>query len=370
MSPAPGIRADVDTRNFQKLDQTMKTNVATKADPVHAAWGQADADDPGAFNHCFAEVNGIRMHYVDEGQGPLVILLHGFPYLWYMWRRQILALAEAGYRVVAPDLRGYGQSDRPDAVEAHDVSQHVGDVVGLMAALGEASATVVGHDVGASVAQSAAMMRPDLFHSLVMLSTPLPPRGRIRPTIGLREMAKGRMHHHLYFLALGNPDRELASDTRKTLRSIYYSVSGSAVGADRWRVFFEPGESILDAFTDPKEFPSWLSARAIDYYVDEYTRTGFTGTLNFYRCRDRNWEITSFLDGAVIRQPSMFIGGGADPSLEPVEFRGRYDQLDAYLPGLQKKVLLPGVGHGAAEERPDQVNELLLGFLAQHPGCQ
>ena len=343
----------------------MKTSVATRTDQPRAAGGRVDADDPGAFNHCFGEVNGIRVHYVDEGQGPLVILVHGFPYLWYMWRRQIVALAEAGYRVVIPDLRGYGQTDRPVAIEAHDVSQHVGDMVGLMTALGETSAVIVGHDVGASVAQSAAMMRPDLFRGLVMLSTPLSPRGRIRPTIGLRAMAKGRMYHHLYFLELGKPDRELASDTRKTLRSIYYSVSGSAVGADPWRVFFEPGEPILNAFTDPKEFPSWLSARAIDYYVDEYTRTGFTGALNYYRCRDRNWEITSFLDGAVIRQPSMFIGGAADPSLEPIEFRGRYDQLDAYLPGLQNKVLLPGVGHSAAEESVDQVNALLLGFLEQ-----
>jgi hypothetical protein len=124
--------------------------------------------------------------------------------------------------------------------------------------------------------------------------TPVPPRGKVKPTVGLREMAKGRVYHHLYFQQIGKPDRELASDPRKTLRSIFYSVSGSAVGAERWRLFVEPGEPILNAFTDPKEFPSWLSARAIDYYVDEYTRTGFTGALNYYRCRDRNWEITRF----------------------------------------------------------------------------
>jgi len=345
----------------------METSVATQTGRPRAAWGQMDADDPAAFNHCFAEVNGIRMHYVDEGQGPLVILVHGFPYLWYMWRRQIVALAEAGYRVVVPDQRGFGQTDRPEAIEAYDVSQLVGDMVGLMAALGETSAAIIGHDVGAPVAQAAAMMRPDLFHSLVMLSTPLPPRGRIRPTVALRAMAKGKMSHHLYFQQIGKPDRELASDTRKTLRSSYYSVSGSAVGAERWRLFVEPDEPILNAFTDPKDFPSWLSARAIDYYVDEYTRTGFTGALNHYRCRDRNWEITSFLDGAVIRQPSMFVGGAADPALEPVEIRGVYDRLDGYLPGLRKKVLLPGVGHSAAEESADQVNALLLEFLGQLP---
>ena len=346
----------------------MDTSAAMHIGRPRAALAQVDADDPDAFHHCFAEVNGIRMHYVDEGQGPLVILLHGFPYLWYMWRRQIVALAEAGFRVVVPDQRGFGQTDRPDSIEAYDISQAVGDMVGLVAALGEKSAVIVGHDLGAWVAQAAAMLRPDLFRGLVMLNTPVPPRGKVKPSVGLREMAKGRVYHHLYFQQIGKPDRELASDPRKTLRSVFYSVSGSAVGAERWRLFVEPGEPILNAFTEPKEFPSWLSARAIDYYVDEYTRTGFTGALNYYRCRDRNWEITSFLDGAVIRQPSLFIGGAADPSLEPIEIRGLYDRLDTYLPGLQKKVLLPGVGHSPAEERADQVNELLLKFL-ERPDC-
>jgi len=342
----------------------METSAAMRTGQPRSL-AQADADDPGAFNHCFAEVNGIRLHYVDEGQGPLVILLHGFPYLWYEWRRQIVALTAAGFRVVVPDQRGFGQSDRPEPIEAYDMSQAVGDVVGLMAAVGETSAVIVGHDLGAWVAQGAAMLRPDLFRALVMLNTPVPPRGKVKPSVGLREMAKGRVYHHLYFQQLGKPDRELASDPRKTLRSVYYSISGNAVGAERWRLFIEPGEPILNAFTEPKEFPSWLSARAIDYYVDEYTRTGFTGALNYYRCRDRNWEITAFLDGAVVRQPSLFIGGAADPSLEPVEIRGLYDRLESHLPGLRKKTMLPGVGHGAPEESVEQVNELLLEFLAQ-----
>jgi pimeloyl-ACP methyl ester carboxylesterase len=348
-----------------KNELKMDRSAALHASQARLALGKVDADDPGAFNHCFADVNGIRMHYIDEGQGPLVILLHGFPYLWYMWRRQIPALAGAGFRVVVPDQRGFGQTDRPESIEAYDISQSVGDIVGLMTALGETSAVIVGHDLGAWVAQAAAMMRPDLFRALVMLNTPVPPRGKIKPTVGLQEMAKGKVYHHLYFQQIGKPDRELAADPRKTLRSVYYSISGDATGNERWRLFIEPGEPILNAFTEPKEFPSWLSPRAIDYYVVEYARTGFTGALNYYRCRDRNWEITSFLDGAVVRQPSMFIGGAADPSLEPIEIRSLYDQLDTYLPGLLKKVLLPGVGHSAAEERPDQVNELLLDFLGQ-----
>jgi len=345
------------------MESILDTSAAARTGQPRAALALADADNPAAFNHCFADVNGIRMHYVDEGQGPLVLLLHGFPYLWYLWRRQIVALAEAGFRVVVPDLRGFGQTDRPESIEAYDISQSAGDMVGLMAAVGETSAVIVGHDLGAWLAQAAALLRPDLFRGLAMLNTPVPPRGKVRPTVALRDMAKGRVSHHLYFQQIGKPDRELARDPRKTLRSIFYSVSGSAVGAERWRLFVEPGEPILNAFTEPKEFPSWLSVRAIAYYVAEYTRTGFTGALNHYRCRDRNWEITSFLDGAVVRQPSLFIGGAADPSLEPAEIRGLYDRLDAYLPGLRRKVLLPGVGHSAPEESADQVNQLLIEFL-------
>ncbi|CAM2808907.1 alpha/beta fold hydrolase [Acinetobacter celticus] len=343
----------------------MNTSTLIDIDQSHAKLARTNVDDPATFKHCFAEVNGIRLHYVDEGQGPLVILLHGFPYLWYMWRNQIKVLADAGFRVVVPDQRGFGQSDRPDSIDAYDMSQSVGDVVGLMAALGEASAVIVGHDLGAWVAQTAAMLRPDLFQGLVMFNTPVPPRGKVQPTIGLKKMANGRVFHHLYFQQIDKPDREFALDPRKTLRSIYYSVSGSAVGNERWRLFIEAGEPILNSFTEPKEFPSWLSAQAIDYYVEEYTRTGFTGAINHYRCRDRNWEITSFLDGAVIRQPSMFIGGAADPSIEPIEIRNVYDGLETYMPELQKKVLLSGIGHAVAEESVETVNELLLEFLKQ-----
>ena len=121
----------------------MDPSAVKQLDQPRTALRPVDADDPGAFNHCFAEVNGIRMHYVDEGQGPLVILLHGFPYLWYAWRRQIVALAQAGFRVVVPDQRGFGQTDRPDSIEAYDISQSVGDMVGLMAALGERSALII-----------------------------------------------------------------------------------------------------------------------------------------------------------------------------------------------------------------------------------
>ena len=250
-----------------------------------------DPDDPGAFHHCFANANNIRMHYVDEGQGPLVILLHGIPYLWYLWRRQIVALADAGYRVVAPDLRGFGQTDCPPTIPAYDIHQSVNDISGLMRALDETSAVIVGHDLGAWVAQYAAMLRPNLFRAAVCS---MPVRQRAwKSRAWLAGMAKDKMFYQWYFQQVDKPDREMGQDIRKTLSSVFYSISGDAKGDERWRLFVEPGESILDTFAEPKVLRPWLSERFLDHYVDEYTRTGFTGALNYYRCRDRNWEITA-----------------------------------------------------------------------------
>jgi pimeloyl-ACP methyl ester carboxylesterase len=140
-----------------------------------------------------------------------------------------------------------------------------------------------------------------------------------------------------------------------------YGVSGSAAGADVCRIFVEKGETILDIAKLPEHYPSWLSQVAQDYYVSEYTRTGFTGVLNHYRCRDRNWELTSFLDGAVVRQPSICIMGVTDPVFPAV--RAAFEKLESHMTDLRAKVMLPGVGHAAAEEQPSKVNELLLGFL-------
>ena len=320
----------------------------------------AELDNPRSFKHRFEEVNGIRLHFVEEGQGPLVILVHGFPYLWYAWRSQIRALAVAGYRAVAPDLRGYGQTDQPDTVDLYDHTHLVGDLVGLMKTLGETSAVIVGHDVGAGIVNAAALMRPDLFRAVGVLCTAPATRGPVKPSVGWQAMEKNNLFYQHYFQD-SKADREMASDTRRFLLGAMYSVSGSATGADRWRLFVERGETILDTATLPGEFPSWLSLEAQDYYVSEFTRTGFAGAMNQYRCRDKNWEITSFLDGAVLRQPSICIVGDSDPAFPAV--RSAYEALEKHMTDLRCKVVLPGVGHAPAEEQPSRVNELLLGFL-------
>lgn len=320
-------------------------------------------DNPRSFNHRFADVGEIRLHYVEEGEGPLVVLIHGFPYLWYTWRHQIRPLAAAGYHVVAPDLRGFGQSDAPEAVENYEILRAVGDVVGLANALGESSAVLVGHDLGSRVAYYAASARPDMFRAFVMLNSPESTRATHKPSDGWKRIraATGKRYYHDYFQDLGVADAEMNADIRKTLRSSLYSVSASASAHERWRPLLNDGETIPDTSFDPEWLPAWLSAEALDYYAGEYERHGFTPPLNYYRCLDRNWQQTAFLDRHKPQQPVMFIGGTVDPGLE--FFAPIYDRLESDLPNLQTKVLLDGVGHDAAEEDPETVNQMLLRFL-------
>lgn len=320
-------------------------------------------DNPETFTHRLAETNGVRLHYVEAGEGPLVILLHGFPYLWFMWRRQIDALASAGYRVVAPDIRGFGRSDCPATPESCDILQCVGDLVGLMRTLNEPSAVIVGHDLGAWVAYAGAQMRPDLFRALVMLNTPVTPRESQRPgdfwkTLKVRT---GKRFYQQYFEQRTEAEAEMNADIRRTLRSIFYSISGNAVGEQRWRLFIADDETFLDTVHDPQRLPAWLPEIALDYYTSEYARNGFGAPLSHYQARNRNWELTAFVEGLKVSQPSLFIGGAADPAAEL--FMPNYDKLESHLPNLRGKVLLEGVGHSAAEEQPEVINRMLQSFL-------
>jgi pimeloyl-ACP methyl ester carboxylesterase len=304
------------------------------------------------------ETNGIRMHCVEAGTGPLVMLLHGFPESWHSWRHQLGALADAGFRAVAPDLRGYGQTERPEALEAFDIFQLTGDVVGLVHGLGEQSAVIVGHDWGALITHSAALFRPDMFRAVALLSAPYVPRRTINQTTWEQKKYPGKIFYQAVLRGPGS-DQFLMTDVRSSLLRGLYGLSGEAEGEDRWSPVRDPAAP--RGISSAPKMPSWLTEHDLDFLVEEYQRAGFTGGLNYYRNMDRNWALTPFLDGAKIMQPTLFIAGDRDPVIDFL--REEYDALGTNIPNLRKNVLLPGVGHWTQQERPEEVNRLLIEFL-------
>ena len=314
-----------------------------------------------APGHHFVETNGIRMHYVEAGKGPLVVLCHGFPESWYSWRHQITALAGAGFRVVAPDQRGYGQTDRPEAVEAYSVLHLTGDIVGLVNALGERSAAIVGHDWGSPVAWYSAQLRPDLFRAVGLLSVPYIPRGPMRPGAIAKAAFGDKIFYQEYFQQEGTAERELERDVRASLLATFYSLSGDAAPNERWRYAFGREEKFLDSVVVPRTLPPWLNEADLAFFSGEFKRTGFRAALNWYRNIDRGWELTGFLAGATLGQPTLFVAGDKDAVIE--FYADAYQTLEANAPNLAKKILLAGAGHWIQQERPAEVNRLLVEFL-------
>ncbi|HZU24691.1 MAG TPA: alpha/beta hydrolase [Bryobacteraceae bacterium] len=310
------------------------------------------------------ETNGIRMQVREAGAGPLVVLLHGFPELGYSWRHQIAALADAGYRVVAPDQRGYGGTDRPAAPEAYTLCHLAGDIVGLVHALGEERAAVIGHDWGSAVAWTCALLRPDIFQALGLLSVPYlsefwggPPPSAIMKQL----LAGGQMLYQLYFQEPGKADADLAQDPRRSLLGLFAGAGGGMPVERRWRFLYPASEAFLDTLPKVDKLPTWLSEEELRFFVAEFTRTGFTGGLNWYRNMDRDGELLAFLAGSKIRQPSIFMAGEED--LVIGMYRRDYERLEETMPGLTQKTIVPGAGHWIQQECPGEVTGRLLHFL-------
>lgn len=317
------------------------------------------------IRHRFVSTNGIRMHVAEQGEGPLVVLCHGFPESWYSWRHQMAALAAAGYHVVAPDQRGYGQTERPEAVEAYTLCHLAGDIVGLVHALGEENAAIVGHDWGAPVAWTSALLRPDMFRALTLLSVPFLPEfwSGPKPTDGMRAIPR-QVFYQLYFQEPGKAERDMEADVRATMLGFYYSASGDPPPEKRWRFLLEPGETIMETLSFPEEMPKWFTEQDLDFYTGEFQRAGFRGGLNWYRNLDRDWELLRCLNGAKITQPTLFVAGELDSVI--MMYRKAFDEMERAVPKLESKNLLAGAGHWIQQERPDEVNRLLLEFLKRH----
>ncbi|MEV5610340.1 alpha/beta hydrolase [Streptomyces sp. NPDC052225] len=303
-----------------------------------------------------------RIHLVEQGEGPLVLLVHGFPESWYSWRRQLPVLARAGYRAVAVDVRGYGRSSRPDEVEAYRMLELVEDGVAVVEALGETSAVVVGHDWGAGIAANSALARPDVFRAVGMLSVPFAPRGGPRPSEVFAGMAGGEQEFYVsYFQEAGRAEAEIEPDVRGWLAGFYAALSADTMpGPDAPDPHFVTrGGRMRDRF--PGRLPEWLGEAELDVYAGEFERTGMRGALARYRNMDRDWEDLARFDGAPIEQPSLFVGGTRDAST--MWLRDAIDAFPKTLPGLVGSHLLDGAGHWIQQERADEVGRLLVEWL-------
>lgn len=319
------------------------------------------------IRHRTVETNGLRMHIAEAGEGPLVVMCHGFPESWYSWRHQLAAVAAAGYHAVAPDQRGYGQTDKPEAIDQYTLLHLVGDLVGLLDALGAPTAVIAGHDWGAPVAWHAALLRPDRFRAVIALSVPYRPRGTSRPT-SMMPRTDDAIFYQLYFQEPGVAEAELERDPHDSIRRVLYWGSGdgrsAALAPGAGGVGMVPRSGgFLGRRPAPATLPPWLTEADVDFYAGEFKRAGFRGGLNWYRNIDRNWELLAPWAGAKVAVPALFMTGDRDLVLS---FRGMDKLLPAlkqFVPELRQTIMLPGCGHWTQQERVEEVNTAMLQFL-------
>ena len=298
--------------------------------------------------HRHVRLNGIDVHIAEQGEGPLVLLLHGWPETWYAWRHQLDALAAAGYRAAAPDQRGYGATDRPAAIDQYSIFHLVADVVALIRELGEERAVVVGHDWGSMVACNTALLRPAVVRGVVAISIPPLPRGSV-PPMTVTQQRFGEGFYQNYFQEPGVAEASLEADVATTLRLAYAGVRSP-----------EPSGGFLGLFVEPETLPAWLTDEDLATFVDQFSASGFTGGLNWYRNLDRNWELTAAWQDAPITPPSLYISGDNDAmrTVYPMD-----DAVRAIVPNLRGVIDVPGCGHWTQQERPDVVTDALVEFL-------
>jgi len=305
--------------------------------------------------------NGIEIFLLEQGEGPLVVLCHGWPELSYSWRHQIPALAAAGFHVAAPDMRGFGRTSAPADINAYSIFDLVGDMVALVATLGETRAVIVGHDWGAPVAWHAALFRPDVFSAVAGMSVPPPSRGRGRPLDTLRESGITNFYWQ-YFQPPGVAEREFERDVEVTMRTLL----GRGFSDPAASLFIEDGNGFLGDVSAVRPLPDWLSESDLSYFSEAYRKSGFRGGLNWYRNIDRNWELTAPWQGAQIHQPSLFIAGSNDSVITGLIGAKRVTEMERVLPNLKQKLIIDGAGHWVQQERAAEVNAALIAFLKEN----
>jgi pimeloyl-ACP methyl ester carboxylesterase len=303
------------------------------------------AERAAAFGARLREVDagGLRMQVADAGEGPPVALLHGFPELWYSWRHQLRDLAAAGFHAIAPDMRGYGGTDRPARVEDYDAVALAGDVVALMRAFGYERFAVVGHDWGADLAWELARRHPEHVSAVAGLSVPFVPRAPAPPIAILRDHL-GVDFYMVWFQEPGVAEAALERDVMRTLRT-----------TEVWTATWAHRDD------DAPQRPGFWSEEDEELYVCAFSRTGFTGGLNWYRNIDRNWKRSADIADRRIEQPALFLTGGRDPVRQFMPA----DAMDGWVTDLRESIVLDGAGHWVQQEAAEAVSEALVRFLRE-----
>ena len=353
-------------RNTKPRDLAMKTLICavmlfgfSTPTLTAATGGQRAMTQPKLH---FIQSNGIKMRIAEMGSGPLVILVHGWPESWYSWRHQLPALAAAGYRAVAPDMRGYGKTDKPKAVEDYDIQHLTADLVGILDALGEKTAILIGHDWGSIVCWNAMLLHPQRFTSLVAMSVPYSGRGQQSLVQSLTRALGENFYYILYFQEPGVAEKEFDADPRGILSRLYLSPDSPREApqvTDPKRV----AGGWIPRLGAPKGLPSWLTKEDLDYYVEEFKSAGFRGGINYYRNLQRNWDTTPQLANAKVTAPVLFLAGDKDVVIRGATAEGLKSSMRNAVPGLRDVKLIPNTGHWVQQERPNETNEAILAFL-------
>ncbi|WP_180902412.1 alpha/beta fold hydrolase [Martelella soudanensis] len=322
------------------------------------------------LNYRDVEANGLRMRVADHGEGSLVLLCHGFPESAYAWRHQLFDLAEAGYRAVAPDLRGIGGTSAPADTEAYALQHLVADVVALLDALGAAKAVIVGNDWGATLAWQAALLRPDRFRAVAAVGVPIMSQPPVAPT-QIFPQTEDALFYTLYFQNEGVAEKEFEADIRRTLLKIYHAASDGAGpriegdGTPNPFGMVSQESGLLSSLPMPERAPSWLSDEDLAVFVSDYVQSGFRGGLNLYRNLDRNWALHAAFAGLPVQVPALYMVGSRDTGLSMSGMRQMVEAQKDLAPQLREPIFLDGCGHWAPQEQSARVSENLLRFLAE-----
>lgn len=311
------------------------------------------------------KVGPVRLRCAVAGEGPLVLMVHGFPESWYSWRHQITPIAEAGYMACAIDVRGYGGSDSPFPVACYDMETLVGDVVGVKQALSpHRPAVLIGHDWGAPIVWNSALAHPQLFCAVAGLSVPYlgVPQRSFDDVMDEMFTRRGRFFYQVYFQER-RAEIDLDADPRGFLRRFLYAISGDAP-AGSWPTNKTPAAKLTDGLIDPEPFPGWLSPVDLNVYVAQFERSGFRGGLNRYRNHRRDFDWLQAFKDRRIEQPSLMIAGDRDPAYAMLGGADPIPVMRRFAPNLQGVHILPGCGHWTQQERPAEVTCALLQWLS------